>query len=243
MHMQPVLIAKEDEDDEDILENYRAMVRQDRLIRIILTVFTGVLVFTAPVVSYLYPATWNIILSTALAFTIGTNLLISVVTVKVESKAQQLEERMQILVHELNQTADRMSGLHETLNIANIPGAIDLFETFRREFMPGFRSLEDVDLRSVSNEIKRASAFVDTLDKEKLLGLISQFTKSDIQPGVNPYDSFEGQDEWYFEDEVETLLPIEEDFEFDDTNNEDTGFAKVPVFDRDSILAKLGSQG
>lgn len=237
--MQPVLVAKEEE--EDPLATYRAMVRQDKKIRIVLTIFTGLLVIAAPVVSYLYPATWNIILSTALAFTIGTNLLISVVTVKVESKAQQLEERMQILVQELNQTAERMSGLHETLNIANIPGAIDLFETVKNEFMPGFKSLEDVDLHLVSNEIKRASSFVDTLDKDKLLALVNQFTKSDVAPGSNPYNQYDDEEEgdWYFEDEM-VLQPIEDeadDFEFDDDIP-----PSVPVFDRDSILAKLGSK-
>jgi hypothetical protein len=235
--MQPVLVAR-DEEDEDVLANYKEMVRKDRIIRILLTVFTGMLVVVAPIVSYLYPTTWNIILSTALAFTIGTNLLISVVTVKVESKAQQLEERMQILVHELNQTAERMSGLHETLNIANIPGAIDLFETVKSEFMPGIRSLEDVDLQMVTREIKRASAFVDTLDKEKLLGLLTQYTKT-VKPGSNPYAENEDEgDEWYeFDEDEYTLMPqneFEEDFEFDDE-------PEVPVFDRASVLAKLTS--
>ena len=89
--MQPVLVAKEEE--EDPLATYREMVRQDKKIRTLLTIFTGLLVIVAPIVAYMYPTTWQIILSTALAFTIGTNLLISVVTVKVESKAQQLECR------------------------------------------------------------------------------------------------------------------------------------------------------
>lgn len=242
--MQPVLVAKEEE--EDPLATYREMVRQDKKIRTLLTIFTGLLVIVAPIVAYMYPTTWQIILSTALAFTIGTNLLISVVTVKVESKAQQLEERMQILVQELNETAERMSGLHETLNIANIPGAIDLFETVKNEFMPGFKSLEDVDLALVSTEIKRASSFVDTLDKDKLLGLINQFTKPDVAPGANPYQTFQQQDEedWYeFQDEFEEEQFLEplvevEDFEFDDEPPK----ASVPVFDRDSILAKLGSK-
>ncbi len=163
--MQPELVALEDafgnDDLDEDFENYLQMVQRDKLIRIFLTFFTAILVVTAPIVSYLYPSTWNIILSTALAFTIGTNLLISVVTVKVESKAQQLEERMQLLVRELNQTAERMMTLHETLNIANIPGAVNLFETVKNEFIPGFRSLEDLDLEMVVTEIKRASNFAE----------------------------------------------------------------------------------
>ena len=224
--MQPVLMPLEghfDEEEEDPLATYRAMVKQDRIIRIILTLFTAMLVIAAPIVSYLYPTTWNIILSTALAFTIGTNLLISVVTVKVESKAQQLEERMQILVHELNQTAERMSGLHETLNIANIPGAIDLFETVKNEFMPGFRSLEDLDLHVVTNEIKRASAFVETLDKDKIMSIVSQYTVQNVQPGLNPYGNDE--QEWY---EVE----LEDDFEFDDEPEKDVAVERMNVLER-----------
>lgn len=223
--MQPVLMPLEGhfDDEEDPLATYRAMVKQDRIIRIILTLFTAMLVIAAPIVSYLYPATWNIILSTALAFTIGTNLLISVVTVKVESKAQQLEERMQILVHELNQTAERMSGLHETLNIANIPGAIDLFETVKNEFMPGFRSLEDLDLHVVTSEIKRASAFVETLDKDKIMSIVSQYTVQNVQPGLNPYENDE--QEWY---EVE----FEDDFEFDDEPEKDVAVERMNVLER-----------
>lgn len=174
-------------EERDEWQAYIAMVKRDKQIRLALTVFTGLLVVIAPIIAYSYPSAWNLILSTALAFTIGTNLLISVVTVKVEGKAQSLEERMEKMIQELNDTAERMSGLHKTLNIANIPGAVDLFETVREEFIPGIRSLQDLDLESITMEVKRASQFVDTLDREKLFNLINQFTKEDVPAGANPY--------------------------------------------------------
>ena len=83
----------EDSAYQDDIEWLRETNLKDKRIRQVLAAFTGILVIAAPVISALYPSTWTLILSTALAFTIGTNLLISVVTVKVESKAQKLEEK------------------------------------------------------------------------------------------------------------------------------------------------------
>lgn len=217
----PIDDFDEEEDSyQDDIDWLRETNLKDKRIRQALAVLTGLLVIAAPLISVLYPSTWTIILSTALAFTIGTNLLISVVTVKVESKAQKLEERMAALIKDLNETADRMVSLHDTLNIANIPGAIDLFETVKNEFMPGMKSLEDLDLRFVSSEIRKVSEFADTLDKEKLMGVISQFTKEDVEPGTDPY-SFEDEQEFY---------EFEEDIFEDD----------VYVFNEDEVLAKLG---
>ena len=212
----------EDSAYQDDIEWLRETNLKDKRIRQVLAAFTGILVIAAPVISALYPSTWTLILSTALAFTIGTNLLISVVTVKVESKAQKLEERMAALIKDLNETADRMSSLHDTLNIANIPGAIDLFETVKNEFMPGFKSLEDLDLRLVTTEIRKVSEFAETLDRDKLLGVLSQFTKEGVEPGSDPY-SFEE------EEEEDDFYSFEEDFEDD-----------VYVFDESEVLAKLG---
>ena len=127
---------------------------------------------------------------------------------------------MQILVHELNQTAERMSGFHETLNIANIPGAIDLFETVKNEFMPGFRAVEDLDLHVVTSEIKRAAAFVETLDKDKIMSIVSQYTVQNVQPGLNPYGNDE--QEWF---EVE----LEDDFEFDYEPEKDVAGERMNV--------------
>ena len=220
----PIEDFEEDDSYQDDIDWLRETNLRDKRIRQVLAALTGVLVIAAPIISALYPSTWTLILSTALAFTIGTNLLISVVTVKVESKAQKLEERMAALIKDLNETADRMVSLHDTLNIANIPGAIELFETVKNEFMPGFKSLEDLDLRLVTSEIRKVSEFADTLDKEKLLGVISQFTKEGVEPNMNPYSY---QEEFYeFEDDA-----FEEDaFEEDD----------VYVFDEKEVLAKLG---
>ena len=220
LELEPIDEFEEIEDSyQDDIDWLRETNLKDKRIRQVLAAFTGLLVIAAPIVAALYPSTWTLILSTALAFTIGTNLLISVVTVKVESKAQKLEERMASLIKDLNETADRMSSLHDTLNVANIPGALDLFETVKSEFMPGFKSLEDLDLRLITTEIRKVSEFAETLDREKLLGVIAQFTKEGVEPGSNPY-SFEEEEEFYT---------------FEDTFEDD-----VYVFDENEVLAKLG---
>ena len=222
LELEPIEEFEEVEEStyQDDIDWLRETNLKDKRIRQVLAALTALLVIAAPIISALYPSTWTLILSTALAFTIGTNLLISVVTVKVESKAQKLEERMAALIKDLNETADRMSSLHDTLNIANIPGAIDLFETVKHEFMPGFKSLEDLDLRFVTSEIRKVSEFAETLDRDKLLGVISQFTKEGVEPGNDPYS---------FEEEEEEFYTFEEAFEDD-----------VYVFDENEVLAKLG---
>ena len=220
LELEPIDEFEEIEDSyQDDIDWLRETNLKDKRIRQVLAAFTGLLVIAAPIVAALYPSTWTLILSTALAFTIGTNLLISVVTVKVESKAQKLEERMASLIKDLNETADRMSSLHDTLNVAYIPGALDLFETVKSEFLPGFKSLEDLDLRLITTEIRKVSEFAETLDREKLVGVIAQFTKEGVEPGSNPY-SFEEEEEFYT---------------FEDTFEDD-----VYVFDENEVLAKLG---
>ena len=126
LELEPIEEFEEVEEStyQDDIDWLRETNLKDKRIRQVLAAFTALLVIAAPIISALYPSTWTLILSTALAFTIGTNLLISVVTVKVESKAQKLEERMAALIKDLNETADRMSSLHDTLNIANIPGCL-----------------------------------------------------------------------------------------------------------------------
>ena len=81
---EPVKTEEEQTELTDSIEYMKKTLAKERKIRFLLFGLTGLLVVSAPIVSYIWLETWTLILASALAFTIGTNLLISVVTVRVE---------------------------------------------------------------------------------------------------------------------------------------------------------------
>jgi len=177
------LVPIDDWDDSDELsvsvQEMRDTIEREKKIRFILFAFTGLLVIGAPVVSYLYPEAWTLILAAALAFTIGTNLLISVVTVRVEDKADSMEARMVELMESLYSATHRLEEFHTQLDGINIPAVRDMMESIRDEVAPGLNSLEDIDVRAVTDELRRASAFVDTLDMDKLSGYLRHIRRDE----------------------------------------------------------------
>lgn len=200
----PTLVPLEDEGLDSQIEEIRKTIEWEKKVRISLFIFTALLVIGAPVISYLYPSTWTLILASALAFTIGTNLLISVVTVRVENKADSMEERMVELLESLHIAAHRLEVFHTQLDGINIPAIRDLLENVRDEVAPGLHSLDDIDIVAISHEIRRASAFFDTLDMDKLGGYLRHIRKEEDQdkPFLMPvveldpdYEEFWGDDE------------------------------------------------
>jgi hypothetical protein len=180
--------------------------KRDVQVRRRLLAFSLLLTAIAPFISYLYPLAWTYILATGVAFTIGTNLLISVVSTRVEDKADRVEERMVDLMDSLNVAADRLQIFHDQLESVNIPGVQQMLENVRDEVAPGLRSLDDVDIAHIATEIRRASRFVDTLDMDKVGTYLSHIRKEE-----GPYfDDYEDDDENEFWPE-ETILDTSND--------------------------------
>jgi len=168
----PSLVPIDDEEEltglEQDIVKMKVSIEQDKRIRLVLFGLTFALVVSAPVVSYIYPTAWTYILAAALAFTIGTNLLISIVTVRVEDKADLMEARMVELLESLHVAANRLEEFHTQLDGINIPAIRDLLENVREEVAPGLRSFDDIDIQAISYEIQRVSQFANTLDMDKL---------------------------------------------------------------------------
>jgi hypothetical protein len=185
---RPLLVPLEDDsyDDSDEegldeqIKNYKDSLKTDKRLRISLFVFTIVLVIVAPFASWLYPSAWTYILSTALAFTIGTNLLISIVSVRVEDKADLMESRMVELLTSLNTAASRLEEFHLQLDGINIPAVLEMVENVRDEVAPGLRSLDDLDIGLIIDEINRGRAFFDTLDMDKVSAYLSHIRKEGV---------------------------------------------------------------
>ncbi len=184
--------------DEELSESLawlQAQRAKDVSIRRRLLAFSFLLTFSAPFLSYFFPTAWTYILATGVAFTIGTNLLISVVSTRVEDKADKMEERMVELMDSLNEATDRLKSFHQQLDSVNIPGVQNLLEDVRDELAPGLQSLDDVDIGQIAQEIRRASKFVDTLDMEKLGGYLNHVRKDDYEPVVEDEEINEYWDE------------------------------------------------
>ena len=180
----PSLVPIEDDVPSDLqleIIGMKDSIESDKQIRIILFGFTFLLVVTAPVVSYFYPTAWTYILAAALAFTIGTNLLMSVVTVRVEDKADLMEARMVELLESLHVAANRLEEFHTQLDGINIPAIRDLLENIREEVAPGLQSFDDIDIRAIADEIQRASQFLNTLDMDKVGNYLRHIRKVEDQ--------------------------------------------------------------
>ena len=182
----------------EILQEQRI---RDVQVRRRLLAFSLLLTVIAPFISYLYPLAWTYILATGVAFTIGTNLLISVVSTRVEDKADRVEERMVDLMDSLNVAADRLQIFHDQLESVNIPGVQQMLENVRDEVAPGLRSLDDVDIVHIATEIRRASRFVDTLDMDKVGTYLSHIRREEQPSYFDDYDDEE--DEFWPEETIE----------------------------------------
>jgi len=227
-------LVDEDEDspDEEVAEQIKNMHEQlakERKIRVALFVFTLILVIAAPVVSYLYPSAWTLILAAALAFTIGTNLLISVVTVRVEEKADSMETRMVELLESLSKATYRLQAFHEQLETINIPAIGHLLESVRDEVAPGLNSLEDIDVKAISFEVRRASDFIETLDMEKV-GMYLKHIRKENFTELPSYATPDPEYDEYWDDGVEDEQP-QDDFI--------AGLLKQEDEERNAVLSRL----
>ena len=201
----------EDEVEPELSDNLQWLKEQrkrDIAIRMRLLGFSLLLTISAPFLQHYYPEAWTYILATGVAFTIGTNLLISVVSTRVEDKADKMEERMVELMDSLNEATDRLKDFHSQLDTVNIPGVQNLLEDVRDELAPGLNSLDDVDIKQVAHEIRRASRFVDTLDMEKVSKYLGHIQKEDYELVVE--DDFDDEDDYWAEPEPVESEPVEQ---------------------------------
>ena len=205
---EPPTLAIEDEAEPSSLAILQEQRSIDVSVRKRLLVFSIILTIAAPFVSFMYPAAWTYILATGVAFTIGTNLLISVVSTRVEDKADRVETRMVELLDSLNLAAMRLEVFHEQIESVNIPAVQAMLENVRDEVAPGLQSLDDLDIGQIAYEIRRASRFVDTLDMDKVGVYISHIKKEAPDKDEDEDDNhyWEDEDEFDF-DEPAQLVP------------------------------------
>jgi len=203
---EPSSLVIEDEVEPSSLAILQEQRGRDVSVRKRLLAFSIILTIAAPFVSFIYPAAWTYILAAGVAFTIGTNLLISVVSTRVEDKADRVETRMVELLDSLNLAAMRLEVFHEQIESVNIPAVQAMLENVRDEVAPGLQSLDDLDIGQIAYEIRRASRFVDTLDMDKVGAYISHIKKE--APDEDEDDNYwEDEDDEFDFDEPAQLVP------------------------------------
>ncbi len=147
--------------------------------RLMLTSFTILLILIMPVLNYFYPEAFVYVLSAAMAFTIGTNLTIFIISTQIEDKADSMERKMESLIDELDKAATGLDHFQVQLNGIDIPAMTGIVEKAKEELAPSLQRLEAVSWESISETIDRSFEVWDKIDKDKLEKVLGPFVRGD----------------------------------------------------------------
>jgi hypothetical protein len=175
---------------------------------------TVTLVIAMPVLNYYDSNTWEYVLAAALAFTIGTNAMISIVTIKVDDKADRMEARMlqlvgfiRTLLDQLEESSSSLKKFGNQMEQVDVPtmvssaaATITAVERARTELAPLMEKLSDVDLAQISEFSVKALESIEMIDSEKVQGMIAPFMREEEDRVLLTLD-----EDPFFEDEIESL--------------------------------------
>jgi len=179
--------------------------QMDRQRRVLIGI-TVTLVAIMPVVQFYMPSANSYILSAAMAFTIGTNLTIFIISTQIEDKASEMERRIENLTDELDRAQTGLDNFHSELSSVNIPAIVDGIDRARSEMSPSLERLQGVSWEQLSDSMNQIWAFWDRVNKDKLNKFIAPFIDDDFQLVPTPVRTF---------DEFDEFLPeLEDDDEF-----------------------------
>ena len=153
-----------------------------RRFRVIFAVATIALMITGPVLNYYYEDAWEYFLAIAMAFTIGTNLMIAVVTTQVEDKADRMEEKMETVIGELASASEVVGEFNRQL-AGPVTNMFNSIEDGKTEFGPILQKLGDVTWEEIGIIVREAIKFGERVDMEKLTVMAKPFLLEEkIQP-------------------------------------------------------------
>ena len=174
--------------------------------RTLLVAFTVVLVASMPVMHHFFPVFNSYLLSAAMAFTIGTNLTIFIISTQIEDKADQMERKMESLLDELDRAASGLDNFHSELSSVNIPAIVENIERAREEMKPSMERLQGVSWEQLSEAMDNLFTFWDRVDKDKLNSFIEPFVNDGLVPSSGR--TFEEFDDDYLPDlEEDEFMP------------------------------------
>ena len=154
-----------------------------------------------PIFQHFYPQINAYVLSAAMAFTIGTNLTIFIISTQIEDKADQMERKMESLLDELDRAATGLDTFQKELSGVNIPAIVETVERAREEMEPSLARLQDVSWENISSFMDNALSFWETVDKERLDKVIKPFLTDGeeyrfVSAPLRTFDEFEEEDDF-----------------------------------------------
>jgi hypothetical protein len=144
-------------------------------LRIILGIFTLVLMILGPVMQYYRAEMFIYVLAAGIAFTIGTNLTIGILSIRIEDKAELMERRMTELLSELSTSTEQLMDFNGQLAQFPLQGMLDAMETARDELGPTLSQMNGVSWLDISQAVTTAMDFSDMLDTDKIKNLMAPF--------------------------------------------------------------------
>jgi hypothetical protein len=166
-------------DSYSLRESTSSTVKQRRR----LVGFTIFLIVAMPIANWFYPIAWVYVLSAAMAFTIGTNLTIFIISTQIEDKADKMEKKMESLIDELDRAATGLDYFQRELSGINIPAIKEAMDTAREELQPALHRLDGVSWESLSTAVENGFRVWERLDKVKIEKFVRPFLdKGQVMP-------------------------------------------------------------
>ncbi len=144
-------------------------------LRFQLGVFTLILIISMPILQYYYPDAFLYVLAGGIAFTIGTNLTIGILSIRIEDKAELMERRMGELLKELSTSTDLLGEFNDQLSQFPLESMLHTMESAREELGPALSQMNGVSWTEISNAFSAGMEWYETLDTEKIKSMMAPF--------------------------------------------------------------------
>lgn len=146
-------------------------------LRIGLGAFTVFLMILGPVLQYYYADVFLYILAGGIAFTIGTNLTIGILSVRIEDKAEVMEKRMGELLEQLSTSTEQLEEFNGQLAQFPLETMLESMQEAREELTPTLASMQDISWGQVAQAINVGLEWYERVDAEKISSLLSPFIR------------------------------------------------------------------
>ena len=160
-----------DEFFESVLTEKQKNIR----LRIALGVVTLILMAIGPVLQYYYADIFLYILAAGIAFTIGTNLTIGILSIRIEDKAELMERRMEELLDELSTSTEQLTEFNGQLSQFPLQTMLDTLEVARDELEPTLSQIGSISWEDVSRLLTAALDWSEALDTDKIKNMLAPF--------------------------------------------------------------------
>ena len=166
-------------------------------LRIGLLVVTLLLMAIGPALQYYYPDVFLYILAAGIAFTIGTNLTIGILSVRIEDKAELMERRMIELLEELSTSTEQLEEFNGQLSQFPLESMLTSMQEARDQLTPTLGEIQDISWGQVAQAINIALEWYERIDSDKIGQIVSPFIKEmpEIDLTDDPFN--EGQIDFF----------------------------------------------